>query len=243
MDALIKGLGITVASGMIKNAVTDTVSCIKTQYTWNLVDTTAASHQKNVYGYKYYITDVKSAAKNNNYYEGYVPKDWNHHSHLSLEGFSCQYQVTKNGALVLEGELKMPSVQPGDSAKLCSLRDSKPHKNTDSRLNLSVTSQQGVEVGREQIALSDDLYEAGRKLAADAIWIIAISCVPVLISLWFDTPWICIICVILLVLGTSVLHDYENDIFPDLSGWKNNRDSFDAYRTCICYIIFDIFGL
>lgn len=48
---------------MIKNAVTDTVSCIKTQYTWNLVDTTAASHQKNVYGYKYYITDVKSAAK------------------------------------------------------------------------------------------------------------------------------------------------------------------------------------
>lgn len=76
LDALIKGLGITVASGMIKNAVTDTVSCIKTQYTWNLVDTTAASHQKNVYGYKYYITDVKSAAKNNNYYEGYVPKDW-----------------------------------------------------------------------------------------------------------------------------------------------------------------------
>ncbi len=44
LDALIKGLGITVASGMIKNAVTDTVSCIKTQYTWNLVDTTAASH-------------------------------------------------------------------------------------------------------------------------------------------------------------------------------------------------------
>ena len=31
--------------------------------------------------------------------------------------------------------------------------------------------------------------------------------------------------------------------FPDLSDWKNNRDSFDAYRTCICYIIFDIFGL
>ncbi len=31
-------------------------------------------------------------------------------------------------------------------------------------MNLSVISQQGVEVGREQIALSDDLYEAGRKL-------------------------------------------------------------------------------
>ena len=87
-----------------------------------------------------------------------------------------------------------------------------------------------------------NLKKTSRFLAV-GFWIIAISCVPVLISLWFDTPWICIICVILLVLGTSVLHDYENDIFPDLSGWKNNRDSFDAYRTCICYIIFDIFGL
>lgn len=93
----------------------------------------------------------------------------NHHSHLSLEGFSCQYQVTKNGAVGQEGELKMPSVQPGDSARLCNLRDFKAYKNTDSRLNLSVISQQGVEVGREQIAFSDDLYEAGRKLAADAM--------------------------------------------------------------------------
>lgn len=93
----------------------------------------------------------------------------NHHSHLSLEGFSCQYQVTKNGAVGQEGELKMPSVQPGDSARLCTLHDFKTYKNTDSRLNLSVISQQGVEVGREQIALSDDLYEAGRKLAADAM--------------------------------------------------------------------------
>ena len=93
----------------------------------------------------------------------------NHHSHLSLEGFSCQYQVTKNGVVGQEGVLKMPSVQPGDSAKLCSLHDFKAYKNTDSRLNISVISQQGVEVGREQIALSDNLYEAGWKLAADAM--------------------------------------------------------------------------
>lgn len=93
----------------------------------------------------------------------------NHHSHLSLEGFSCQYQVTKNGVVGQEGVLKMPSVQPGDSAKLCSLYDFKAYKNTDSRLNISVISQQGVEVGREQIALSDNLYEAGWKLAADAM--------------------------------------------------------------------------
>lgn len=93
----------------------------------------------------------------------------NLHSHLSLEGFSCQYQVTKNGVVGQEGVLKMPSVQPGDSAKLCSLHDFKAYKNTDSRLNISVISQQGVEVGREQIALSDNLYEAGWKLAADAM--------------------------------------------------------------------------
>lgn len=54
-----------------------------------------------------------------------------------------------------------------------------------------------------------NLKKTSRFLAV-GFWIIAISCVPVLISLWFDTPWICIICVILLVLGTSVLHDYES---------------------------------
>ena len=57
----------------------------------------------------------------------------NHHSHLSLEGFSCKYQVTKNGAVGQESVLKMPSVQPGDSAKLSSLHDFKAYKNTDSR--------------------------------------------------------------------------------------------------------------
>ena len=51
-----------------------------------------------------------------------------------------------------------------------------------------------------------NLKKTSRFLAV-GFWIIAISCVPVLISLWFDTPWICIICVILLVLGISVLHD------------------------------------
>ena len=40
-----------------------------------------------------------------------------------------------------------------------------------------------------------NLKKTSRFLAV-GFWIIAISCVPVLISLWFDTPWICIICVI-----------------------------------------------
>ena len=44
-----------------------------------------------------------------------------------------------------------------------------------------------------------NLKKTSRFLAV-GFWIIAISCVP----------WICIICVILLVLGTSVLHDYES---------------------------------
>ena len=54
-----------------------------------------------------------------------------------------------------------------------------------------------------------NLKKTSRFLAV-GFWIIAISCVPVLISLWFDAPWICIICVILLVLGKSVIHDYAS---------------------------------
>ena len=92
--ALIKGLGITVASGIgLRNAVTNTVSCIKIQYTWNLADTTAASHQKNVYGYKYHITDVKFSRKNNNCYEGYVPKDWKTQSLAA--NFTMKYSHTE----------------------------------------------------------------------------------------------------------------------------------------------------
>lgn len=73
---LVKGLGITVIFGRIKTAVTDTVSSIRTDYNWKLVDTTDSWHNKTVYGSKYYITDVKSAVKGNTYYHGYVPKDW-----------------------------------------------------------------------------------------------------------------------------------------------------------------------
>lgn len=76
VSALITGLGITVVSGVIENAVSDEVSCIETDYTWTLTDTTFSDHNKNVYGSKYYITDVKSAAKDKIYYDGYTPKDW-----------------------------------------------------------------------------------------------------------------------------------------------------------------------
>lgn len=74
--ALLNGLGIAVVSGFVSAQVTDTVSCIETDYVWTLTDTTSSSHKKTVNGAKYYITDAKSAAKNKTYYDGYVPKDW-----------------------------------------------------------------------------------------------------------------------------------------------------------------------
>lgn len=76
LGSLLSGLGIAVVGGVIKAAVTDTVSCNQTDYTWTLTDTKDSSHSKNVYGSKYYITDTKSAAVNKTYYEGYTPKDW-----------------------------------------------------------------------------------------------------------------------------------------------------------------------
>lgn len=74
--ALITGLGVTVISGYIEDRLSDTVSCIETDYEWTLTDTTYSGHSKNVYGSKYYITDVKSAAVGKTYYEGYTPNDW-----------------------------------------------------------------------------------------------------------------------------------------------------------------------
>ena len=61
--ALISGLGITVVSGVIESVLSDTISCIETNYTWTLTGTTDSYHSKNVTGAKYYITDTKSVAK------------------------------------------------------------------------------------------------------------------------------------------------------------------------------------
>lgn len=76
VGALLNGLGIAVIGGVINSAFSDTVSCIETDYTWTLTDTTDSYHSKNVIGAKYYITDTKSAAKDKTYYEGYTPNDW-----------------------------------------------------------------------------------------------------------------------------------------------------------------------
>lgn len=76
VTTLLFGLGIYVVGGAIKQAVSDTVSARVTEYKWNLVDTTNSAHRKNVSGFKYFITDKKSKAKNKIYYEGYLPKEW-----------------------------------------------------------------------------------------------------------------------------------------------------------------------
>lgn len=73
---LLKGLGITVVSGAIKNRVSATVSCIRTDYTWNLTSTKDSTHSRTVYGAKYYITEENHAVQGKSYYDGYVPSQW-----------------------------------------------------------------------------------------------------------------------------------------------------------------------
>jgi len=104
----------------------------------------------------------------------------NHHSHLSLDGFSCQYMVSNNGKAVSAGFIdkagkltkaskkamvSMPDVQPGDSMLLCRVSDFKFDKNTDARLLLQVFSSKGEEVVSQQVVLHDDLLGAGKSLA------------------------------------------------------------------------------
>lgn len=76
VNKLVTGAGITIASGALSAAFSDTVSCNKSSYTWTLTDTTTTGHTKTVYGYKYLITDVYSHAKGKSYYEDYTPLDW-----------------------------------------------------------------------------------------------------------------------------------------------------------------------
>jgi hypothetical protein len=76
VQALLVGLGISVASGAIKGQVSDTVACIETVYNWTWTDTTNSSNYEMVSGARYYVNDTKSAVKGKNYYDGFVPQDW-----------------------------------------------------------------------------------------------------------------------------------------------------------------------
>lgn len=88
----------------------------------------------------------------------------NHHSHLSLQGFSCQYVVQNNGRLGKKGTWTLPNVQPGDSALLCKVSDFKCQKGSDVRLNLSFFSPKQEEITKEQVVLNDQLLQAPKAI-------------------------------------------------------------------------------
>lgn len=76
VTALLESLGIPVVAGIINNVVTATVSCVRTDYTWNLTSTKDSTHSRTVYGAKYYITETNHAVQGKSYYDGYVPSQW-----------------------------------------------------------------------------------------------------------------------------------------------------------------------
>ena len=73
---LLVGLGIGIAAGQVTSAVSATVSCSKVEYAWTITNTSDAGHSKQVYGYKYHITDDESNLEGNTYYESPTPQDW-----------------------------------------------------------------------------------------------------------------------------------------------------------------------
>ena len=93
----------------------------------------------------------------------------NHHSHLSLQGMTCRYEVMEEGKCVKRGQMVLGDVLPGDSAQLCRLRDFRCSKNKDTRLHLSVVDQQGREVGMQQVALTDNLMDTAWHLATASL--------------------------------------------------------------------------
>ena len=89
--------GITITGGIIKSKLSTTVACKTTKYKWKLVDTTKTSHNKNVYGYKYVVTDSKYHT-GETYYSGYKISDWKkrslavnlHHEMFSYSTFTVE---------------------------------------------------------------------------------------------------------------------------------------------------------
>lgn len=73
---LLVGLGIGIAAGHVTSAVSATVSCSKVEYAWTITNTSDAGNSKQVYGYKYHITDDESNLEGNTYYESPTPQDW-----------------------------------------------------------------------------------------------------------------------------------------------------------------------
>ena len=89
----------------------------------------------------------------------------NHHSHLSLSGFTCNYTISTNGKPTKKGVLPVIAIQPGDSAVLCNTTDFKHDADSDVRLSLQVLSPAGEEVCTQQVALQENLLKAGDRMA------------------------------------------------------------------------------
>lgn len=94
----------------------------------------------------------------------------NHHSHLSLGGMTCRYEMMEEGRQVKKGQVVLPDVLPGDSALIFRLCDFSHSKNKDTRLNLSVVNQQGEKVGAQQVALTDNLLDVTAWNLSEASW-------------------------------------------------------------------------
>lgn len=75
VNTVLISAGISVVSGVIKKALTTTISCKRRTYKWKLINTKNSSHSKSVYGYKYIANDSKYKCKET-FYKGYLPKDW-----------------------------------------------------------------------------------------------------------------------------------------------------------------------
>lgn len=67
--------GIAATGGIIHSAISTTVACDRTTYTWTLINTTNSSHKVTEKGYKYDVTD-EDYKTDEVFYEGPVPKDW-----------------------------------------------------------------------------------------------------------------------------------------------------------------------
>lgn len=74
--APLQALAIEVIGGIIKTAVTDTVSCSQTDYIWTLRDKYDSTHSKTVSGSQYYINDFNAAMSGRTYYDAYTPHNW-----------------------------------------------------------------------------------------------------------------------------------------------------------------------
>lgn len=78
LESLATSYGISVVSGEIKKAFTFTLSCIETNFDWQVANSDVPKETKQFTGKSYYINDVKAAThlQGVTQYESYSPIDW-----------------------------------------------------------------------------------------------------------------------------------------------------------------------